>query len=153
MKHFSGLLAVLLFFACNTRNTEQNGTASDVQTVSPVLVKAWLKRLPVIKLQDGNIVPPRLIDNPGPFAVEKYDQLAAGILLGRHSFIPVIVSYVYSCGKGSDCQKTLLISYTPEGKEIGREEVGIYLLEKTIGMYPGYYPFEKSVQINTLACL
>lgn len=121
MKYTPFLLPLLFLFACGSQDADRRQTGMDSSHASTAAVKSWLDKLPVADRYHAYLDVTEKAA-PGPFAALKPFQLFAGKLPGKRDFIPVLVKYQI---KEGDTTRTLLVTFTPDGKEIARQEVGL----------------------------
>lgn len=120
MRYLSFLLAPLFLFACAGPDGGSRQTGTD-SSHNYTAVKRWLDKLPTVSSNRAYLEVSEKVD-PGPFSMWKPVQIFAGKLPGKWHFIPVLVKYQISEG---DTTRTLLVTFTPEGKEIDRQEAGL----------------------------
>ncbi|SKA42947.1 hypothetical protein SAMN04488128_10661 [Chitinophaga eiseniae] len=121
MRDLLFLLALLFLFACGTPEAGHRQTGTDSSHADTTAVKSWLDKLPAVSCSHAYLDVNENAD-PGPFVILKPFQLFAGKLPGKRDFVPVLVKYQISEG---DTTRMLLVTFTPDGKEIARQEVGL----------------------------
>lgn len=122
MKYYLSLLTLLFLFACGASEKGQQQTGTDSSATRTAETKSWLEKLPVIKSVDGSLYLVRETA-PGPFNDRKFKKFSAGKLAGNRKFIPVLAEYEFDAD-GQLLSSQLLVTFTPDGKEIARQEVG-----------------------------
>ncbi|MBC9910233.1 hypothetical protein [Chitinophaga varians] len=122
MKYYLSLLTFLFLFACGAAENAQQQTGTDSSGANTAEIKSWLEKLPVIKSENGSLYLVRETA-PGPFNDRKFKKFSAGKLAGSRKFIPVLVEYEFDA-EAQLLSSQLLVTFTPDGKEIARQEVG-----------------------------
>lgn len=122
MKYLSFLFAPLFLFACAGSDAGNRQTGADSSKANTAAVKSWLEKLP--DLQTGN----HFLEvsgemDPGPFAGRSYHRFAAGKLPGKRPYVAVLAVCEFEPNTSLSSSQ-LLVTFTPDGKEIARQEVG-----------------------------
>ncbi|WP_147243599.1 hypothetical protein [Chitinophaga flava] len=126
MKRLASMLILLPLMACLSCNTN-NGHATteehaDTVKTVPFNFHAWSKALKVIEKPIDIYSLEDVTNNPGPFAAGGFKKISAGILSRSKSYM-AIIAWCETNEKESG-SVTLLLTYTPDGKEIARQEIG-----------------------------
>lgn len=122
MKYYLPLLTSLFLFACGSSEKGHRQTGNDSTRANTAEIKSWLEKLPVIKSENGSFYLVRETA-PGPFSDRKFKKFSAGKLEGNRKFIPVLAEYEFDA-EGQILSSQFLVTFTPDGKEISRQEVG-----------------------------
>ncbi|WP_160717219.1 hypothetical protein [Chitinophaga solisilvae] len=133
MKRLTTSVLVAPLFAilsCGGNSNAHTETQTDTLKTASFGFSDWIKNLSVL---DKPLELTQLKDvtgKSGPLQGDQYATVEAGILSGNDRFIAVIVKGTL---KKENNSITYLITYTPDGKEIARAEVGMQTDGETDG--------------------
>lgn len=117
------LLPAMAFFSCNNNSgAAKEPVADSVKTVA-FDFKAWLKHLKAIEQPLYSYNLENIDSTLGPFAQSGFHSVSAGILSRQKNYVAIAAQCMYN----KDDQNTimLLLIYSPDGKEIARQEIGM----------------------------
>ncbi|SKA42945.1 hypothetical protein SAMN04488128_10660 [Chitinophaga eiseniae] len=117
------LLPAMAFFSCNhSSSAAKEPVADSVKTVA-FDFKGWLKHLKTIPHPVHGYDLESIDSALGPFAQSGFASVSAGIVARQQNYLAIAAQGFYK--KDSDSSVMLLLIYSPDGKEIGRQEVGM----------------------------
>lgn len=116
------LVPAMAFFSCNNNSgTAEVPLADSVKTVS-FDFKGWLKHLKPVE-QPVYIYNLQDIDSTlGPFAQSGFHSVSAGIVSRHKNYVAIVAQCIFK--KDEPANTVLLLVYSPDGKEIARQEIG-----------------------------
>lgn len=124
MTRYSFLFPLVFLFSCGVFESRQQSAKTDSILVNTAEVKAWLDSIPAITSNEGGQYLFITKDMaPGPFKERTYSRFLGGKLPGKWSFVPVLVRCEFDVKEPLKALE-LLVTFTPDGKEISRQEIG-----------------------------
>ncbi|NML39239.1 hypothetical protein HHL17_18715 [Chitinophaga sp. G-6-1-13] len=116
------LLPAMAFFSCNNSGAAKEPVADSVKTVA-FDFKGWLKHLKPVEMPLYSYGLENIDSTLGPFAQSGFYSVAAGILSRHKNYVAIAAQCIYK--KDDQNSIMLLLIYSPEGKEIARQEIGM----------------------------
>lgn len=116
------LLPLIALFSCDTNSKAHTETTKDSVAVISFDLKAWMKGLPVLQKPVDMYALTEVTGRKGPFPFGTYKAIFAGIVNSNKQYITLIARGVFP---GESSSESFLFTFTPEGKEIARERVGL----------------------------
>ncbi|NLR68400.1 hypothetical protein HGH92_29100 [Chitinophaga varians] len=116
------LVPAMAFFSCNNSGAAKEPVADSVKTVA-FDFKGWLKHLKPVEMPLYSYGLENIDSTLGPFAQSGFYSVSAGILSRQKNYIAIAAQCMYK--KDDQTSVMLLLIYSPEGKEIARQEIGM----------------------------
>lgn len=112
----------MAFFSCNNSGAAKEPVADSVKTVA-FDFKGWLKQLKPVEMPLYSYGLESIDSTLGPFAQSGFYHVSAGILSRQKNYIAIAAQCMYK--KDDQASIMLLLIYSPDGKEIARQEIGM----------------------------
>ncbi|MBC9933451.1 hypothetical protein [Chitinophaga qingshengii] len=116
------LVPAMAFFSCNnSSSTGEVPLADSVKTVS-FDFKEWLKHLKPVEPPVNTYDLENIDSTLGPFAQSGFHSVSAGIVSRHKNYVAIAAQCIFK--KDNYDNTVLLLVYSPDGKEIARQEIG-----------------------------
>ncbi|QJB31192.1 hypothetical protein HF324_07370 [Chitinophaga oryzae] len=122
MRYLPFWLAPLFLFACASPEAANRQAGTDSSHTNNEAVKLWLEKLPEADTSKHFLNVSEDVD-PGPFGDRGYHRFSAAKLPGKRKYVAVLAACEFELNTPVSSSQ-LLVTYTPDGNEIARQEIG-----------------------------